>query len=62
MHLWYIPLKLSQTMTMFLKLAGSYIEAEVTGKYVNQGTGYGLELHYIHHVSGQEKAVVIKQN
>ena len=30
----HINLRLSKIMTMFLKLTGSYIEAEVTGKYV----------------------------
>ena len=54
----HIPLRLSKIMTMFLKLTGSYIEAEVTGKYVNRGAGYGLELPCIYHITGQEKAVL----
>ena len=42
---------------MFLKLTGSHMEAEVTGKYVNREAGYRLEISYKYHVSGQEKAV-----
>ena len=40
----YIPLRLSRIMSMFLKLTGSHKEVEVTGKYVNQGVGYGVEI------------------
>ena len=29
----------------------------MTGKYVNRGAGYRLEIPYKYHVSGQEKAV-----
>ena len=53
----HIPLRLSKIMSMFLKLTGSHMEAEVTGKYVNLGAGYRLETSYKYHVSGQEKAV-----
>ena len=42
---------------MFLKLAGSQMEIEVSGKYVNRGAGCGLEIPCKYHVSGQEKAV-----
>ena len=42
---------------MFLKLPGSHIETEVTGKYVNRGVGCRLEVPCVYHVSGQEKAV-----
>ena len=37
----YIPLRLSKIMSMFLKLTGSHMEVEVTGKYVNLAAGYG---------------------
>ena len=40
----YIPLRLSRIMSMFLKLTGSHKEVEVTGKYVNQGADYGVEI------------------
>ena len=53
----HIPLRLSKIMSMFLKLTGSHMEAEVTGKYVNREAGYRLEISYKYHVSGQEKAV-----
>ena len=43
---------------MFLKLTGSQIKAKVTGKYVNRGVGYGLEVPCVYNVvTGQEKAV-----
>ena len=32
----HIPLRLSKIMSMFLKLTGSQMEAEVTGKYVKR--------------------------
>ena len=44
-------------MSLFLKLTGSHMEVEVTGKYVNRAAGYGLEISCKYHVSGQEKAV-----
>ena len=44
-------------MSMFLKLTGSHMKVEVTGKCVNRGAGYGLEIPCKYHVSGQEKAV-----
>ena len=44
-------------MSLFLKLTGSHMEVEVTGKYVNRGAGYGLEILCKYHVCGQEKAV-----
>ena len=50
-------LRLSKIMSMFLKLTGSHMEVEVTGKYVNRGAGYKLEIPCKCHVSGQEKAV-----
>ena len=38
----HIPLRLSKIMSVFLKLTGTHKKVEVTGKYVNRGTGYGL--------------------
>ena len=52
-----ISLYACQRSCLFLKLTGSHMEVEVTGKYVNQGTGYGLEIPCKHHASGQEEAV-----
>ena len=42
---------------MFLKLTGSHMGVEMTGKYVNRGAGCGLEIPCKYHVSGQEKVV-----
>ena len=53
----HITLRLSNIMSIFLKLTGSHMEVEVTGKYVNRGAGYGLEISCKYHASGQEKAV-----
>ena len=50
----HISLRLSKIMSMFLKLTVSHMEVEVAGKYVNRGTGYGLEIPCKYHVSGQE--------
>ena len=52
----HIPLSLSKIMSMFLKLTGSQMEVEVTGKYVKRGPGCRLEIPCKYHVSGQEKA------
>ena len=53
----HIPLYLSKIMSMFLKLTGSHMRVEMTGKYVNRGAGCGLEMPCKYHVSGQEKVV-----
>ena len=42
---------------LVLTLSGSFLETEVTGKRINQGGGYGLELLCKYCISGQEKAV-----
>ena len=42
---------------MFLTLAGKFLEAKVTGKRINRGGGYGLEVPCKYRISGQEKAV-----
>ena len=52
-----ISLYACQRSCLFLKLTGSHMEVEVTGKYVNRGAGYGLEILCKYHVCGQEKAV-----
>ena len=53
----HVPLRLSKIMSIFLKLTGSHMEVKVTGKYVNRGVGYRLEIPYKYDVSGQEKDV-----
>ena len=42
---------------MFLKLAGSYMEVELTGKFTNRGAGYRLEIPCKYHASGREIVV-----
>ena len=42
---------------MFLTLAGKFLEAKVTGKRINRGGGYGLEVPCKYRISGQQKAV-----
>ena len=54
----HIPFHLSNIMSMFLKLTGSHMEVEVTGKYVNWEVGYGLGIPCKYHVSSQEKAMI----
>ena len=54
----HIPFHLSNIMSMFLKLTGSHMEVEVTGKYVNREVGYGLGIPCKYHVSSQEKAMI----
>ena len=44
-------------MSMFLKLICSQMEVEATGKYVNRGACYGLEIPCKYLVSSQEKTV-----
>ena len=53
----HIPLCLSKIISMFLKLAGSYMEVELTGKFTNRGAGYRLEIPCKYHASGREKVV-----
>ena len=53
----YIPLHLPKIMSIYLKLTSLHIDVEVTGKYVNRGGGYGLEIPCKYHDSGQEKAL-----
>ena len=38
-------------------LPGSFLETKVTGKRINRGGGYGLEVPCRYHISGQEEAV-----
>ena len=51
----HIPLRFSKIMSMLFKIS-SHMEVELTGKYVNRGAGYGVEIPSKYHVSGPEKA------
>ena len=53
----HIPLAISRCISLFLTLPGSFLETKVTGKRINQGGGYVLEVLSKYCISGQEKAV-----
>ena len=53
----HIPLAISKCISLFLTLPGSFLETKVTGKKINRGGGYGLEVPCKYRISGQEKAV-----
>ena len=53
----HIPLAISKCMSLFLTFPGSFLETKVTGKRINRGGGYGLEVPCKCRISGQEKAV-----
>ena len=53
----HIPLVISKCISLFLTLPWSFLETKVTGKRINLGGGYGLEVACKYWISGQEKAV-----
>ena len=53
----HIPLAISKCISLFLTLPGLFLETKVTGKRINWGGGYGLEVPCKYLISGQEKAV-----
>ena len=53
----HIPLAISKCIFLFLTLQASFLETKVTGKRINRGGGYGLEVPCKYRVSGQQKAV-----
>ena len=40
----HIPLAISKCISLFLTLPGAFLETKVTGKRINQGGGYRLEV------------------
>jgi len=44
-------------MTLFMRIPGCSILCKVTGKRVNRGAGYGLEIPVSYELVGAEKAV-----
>ena len=44
-------------MSLCLALLGPFLETKLTGKRINRGGGYGLEVPCKYRVSEQEKAV-----
>ena len=53
----HIPLAISKCIFLFLTLQASFLETKVTGKRINRGGGYGLEVPCKYRISEQEKAV-----
>ena len=52
----HIPLAIPKCISLFLILPGSFLETKVTGKRINRGGGYGLEVPCKHRIAGQKKA------
>ena len=52
-----ILMAISKCISLFLTLPGSFLETKLTGKRINRGGGYGLEVPCKYCISGQEKAV-----
>ena len=53
----HIPLAISKCISSFVTLPRSFLETKVTGKRINRGGEYGLEVPCKYRISGQEKAV-----
>ena len=53
----HIPLVISKCIFLFLTLPGLFLETKVTGKRINRGGGYGLEVPCKYRISGQEEPV-----
>ena len=54
----HVPKFISMIVSMFLSLPGCTLSIEVTGKRVNRGAGYGLEIPANFHFYGPENAIV----
>ena len=53
----HIPKNISKTSSMFLTVPYTSIEAEVVGKRLNRGGGYGLEIPVQYRFYGPPKAL-----
>ena len=53
----HLPKNMSKIVFMFLSLPHCTLEIVVTGKRINRGSGYGLEIPANFHVYGPEKAI-----
>ena len=53
----HLPENISKLCFLFLKVPYTSIKAEVTGKRVNRGGGYGLEVPVIYYFTGPGKLV-----
>ena len=53
----HVPKNLSKILNIFLTLPNCAIKCKVTGKHINQGAGYGLEIPVQYIIFGLERAV-----
>ena len=53
----HVPKFISMIVSMFLSLPGCTLSIEVTGKRVNRGAGYGLEIPANFHFYGPENSM-----
>lgn len=53
----HVPKNLSKIMNRFTKIPSCSLRCKVTGKRVNRGAGYGLEIPVVYELIGPEKAV-----
>ena len=53
----HVPKNLSKIMNRFTKILSCSLRCKVTGKRVNRGAGYGLEITVVYELIGPKKAV-----
>ena len=53
----HVPKNLSKIMNRFTKIPSCSLRGKVTGKRMNKGAGYGLEIPVVYELIGPEKAV-----
>lgn len=53
----HAPLSFSKIFSKFLSLPGCTISSTVTGKRVNRGAGFGLEIPVVYEAKGDNKAL-----
>ena len=53
----HVPKNLSKIMNRFTKIPSCSLRCKVTGKRVNRGAGYELEIPVVYELIGPEKAV-----
>ena len=53
----HVPKNLSKIKNRFTKIPSCSLRCKVTGKRVNRGAGYGLEIPVVYELIGPEKAV-----
>ena len=53
----HVPQNISKICLLFLRVPNTSITAQVSGKRLNRGGGYGLEIPVIYRFHGQEKLI-----